>query len=201
MKNKRIHNIKKPGFNTPDAYFDSIEDRIFDKIKEEASLEDIKETGYSAPDSYFESIEDNVMSKLNDGMVLGNSKDSGFKAPNNYFELVEDTVLDKLNNDKVTKVIPLFLRRNILYVSTVAAAVMIMFGVFLNKPNGIDSLDIEVVESYLEDQDLDTYDIASLLTTEDLEEEDFGVINDSFSEESLEDYLIDNANLEDIIEQ
>jgi len=202
MKNKKIHNINKTGFKTPDAYFDSIEDRIFAKLKDETSLKNIKEPGYLAPDSYFESIEDSVMSKLNDDMVLENIKDSGFKTPDNYFEHVEDTVLAKLNDNKSTKVLPLFSRRNVLYVSGVAAAILIMLGIFNNKTNnGIDSLDIEVVESYLEDQDLDTYDIASLLSVEDLEEDDFGIINDSFTEESLEDYLMDNANLEDIIEQ
>ena len=141
------------------------------------------------------------MSRLKDDMVLGNIKDSGFKTPDNYFEQVEDSVLVTLNKVKITKVVPLFSRRNVLYVSGIAAAIMIMFGIFLNKPSGIDSLDIEVVESYLEDQDLDTYDIASLLSAEDLEEDDFGIINDNVSEESLEDYLMDNANIEDIIEQ
>jgi hypothetical protein len=201
MKNKKIHNVKKTGFKTPDSYFDSLEDRIFDKLKEDTIFKEIEEPGYATPDSYFESIEDSVMSKLKDDMVLSNIKDSGFKTPDNYFEQVEDSVLVTLNKGKITKVVPLFSRRNIIYVSGIAAAIMIMFGIFLNKPSGIDSLDIEVVESYLEDQGLDTFDIASLLSVEDLEGDDFGIINDNVSEESLEDYLMDNANLEDIIEQ
>jgi len=202
MKNKRIHNIKKSGFNTPDAYFDSIEDRIFDKIQEEATLKDIKEPGYSTPDSYFESIEDSVMNGLKDDKTLGDIKNSGFKTPENYFAQVEDSVLVDLNKAKITKVIPLFTRRNMLYASGIAAAILIMLGVFYNKSNnGIDSLDKEMVQSYLEDQDLDTYDIASMLSIEDLEEDNFGIINDNVSEESLEDYLMDNANIEDIIEQ
>lgn len=201
MKNKNIHKIKKTGFKTPDSYFESIEDRIFDKLKNDISLEDVEDTGYATPDSYFESVEDRVMSKLTDGMGLDTIKDTGFKTPDNYFESIENKVLGNLNEDKVTKVVPLFSRRNVLYISGVAAAIVIMFVIFLNRPTGLDSLDIEVVETYLELQDLNTYDIASALTEEDLSQDDFGIINDSFSEESLEDYLLDNANLEDIIEE
>ncbi len=199
MKNKKLHNIKKTGFKTPDIYFESIEDTVFDKLKDENTLADIREAGYEAPDTYFESIEDRVMAKLNEDVRLDKITNSGFKTPDNYFENIEDVIFENLKEDKVTKVIPLFSRRNILYFSSIAAAIIIMFGLFINK--GEAPLDMELVETYLEQQDLDTYDIASLLTEEDLSQDDFGIINDNFSEESLEDYLIDNANLEDIIEQ
>ncbi len=202
MKNKKLHSIKKPGFKTPDAYFESIEDRVFDKLKEDHPLEDIQETGYVAPSSYFESLENRIISKLDNTIDLDEIKNTGFKTPDNYFENIEDTILTTLEDEKIVKVIPLFSRRNFLYISGIAAAILIMFSVFNRQDNfGIDSLDLEVVEAYLEEQNLDTYDIASLLTEEDLSEDDFGIINDNFSEESLEDYLIDNANLEDIIEQ
>ena len=165
------------------------------------NLHNVKKTGFKAPDAYFESIEDRVVNRLNDDVNLDDKSDSGFKMPDNYIGSIEDKVFDTLNEDKAVKVIPLFSRRNILYVSGVAAAIMILFGIFLNGPTGLDDLDVDVVETYLEQQYLDTYDIASLLTDEDLSQEDFGIINDNLSEESLEDYLMDNANLEDIIEQ
>ena len=200
MKNKKIHNINKTGFKTPDTYFESIEDRVFDKLND-SSFKDIAEPGYSAPSTYFDSIEERVLGRLKKDTALESVKDSGFKTPNNYFEQVEDRVMANLDDDKVVRLVPLFSRRNILYASGVAAALIIMFSIYFNKPSGIDTLDIEVVESYLEDQDIDAYDIASLLTLEDLEDDELGIIEDDFSEESLEEYLMDNANLEDIIEQ
>ena len=59
----------------------------------------------------------------------------------------------------------------------------------------------EMLADYLEEQDLNTDDIVSLLSEEEIANADFGINNDTFSEESLEDYLIDNIDFEDIIEQ
>lgn len=169
MKDKKVHNIKKTGFKTPDTYFESIENRVITELNKDISLD-----------------------KIND---------NGFKTSNNYFETIEDKVLTTLNEYKETKVISLFSRRNILYFSSISAVVVIMLGLFFDKTTGdFNDIDLEIVETYLEEQNLDTYDIASLLTEDDLSEDNFGIINDNFSEESLEDYLMDNTNLQDIIE-
>ncbi|AXG71829.1 hypothetical protein KORDIASMS9_04087 [Kordia sp. SMS9] len=61
MKNNELHN-KKTGFQTPKAYFDTFEDRLFDRIKTEAVIP--KETGFTTPDAYFDSLEDKLSSEL-----------------------------------------------------------------------------------------------------------------------------------------
>jgi hypothetical protein len=203
MKHKKIHNINNPGFKIPVNYLESLEDRVFDRLKGEEALENIEAPGYKTPPSYFDSLEARVITRLNEGIELDQIQESGFKAPDGYFKTVEKNVEKALNKDEVVKVVPLFSRRNIMYATGIAAMIMIMLGIFLDKGDtiNINSLDIELVETYLEQQDLDTYDIASLLNDEDLVQEDLGIIDDDFSEELLEDYLIDNADLEDIIEQ
>ncbi|MBT8304439.1 MAG: hypothetical protein KJP09_08210 [Bacteroidia bacterium] len=203
MKNKKIHNVNDPGFKTPKHYFESVEDRVLDKLKEEDPSINIETPGYVVPDSYFDSLEEKVLDKLDRTIDLKDIQQTGFKAPQGYIDSIEEKILSQLKEDDIVKVIPLFSRRNIIYATGIAAMVVIMLGIFLKNSDdlSIDNLDIELVESYLEQQDIDTYDLASLLSEEDLTDESLGIINDDFSEESLEDYLIDNANIEDIIEQ
>lgn len=61
MKNKELHN-KETGFNTPKEYFNTFEERLFDRIKTEAVIP--KETGFKTPDSYFDNLEDSLSKTL-----------------------------------------------------------------------------------------------------------------------------------------
>lgn len=61
MKNNELHN-KETGFNTPKDYFNTFEERLFDRMKTEAVIP--KETGFKTPDSYFDSLEDSLSKEL-----------------------------------------------------------------------------------------------------------------------------------------
>ncbi|MBP9794076.1 MAG: hypothetical protein KBC56_08765 [Flavobacterium sp.] len=63
MKNFDLHNDNKitTGFKTPENYFDSLEDRVMQRISFE---ENKMETGFAVPDHYFDSLEEKVMQKL-----------------------------------------------------------------------------------------------------------------------------------------
>lgn len=61
MKNNELHN-KNAGFNTPKDYFNSFEDRLFDRMNTEAILP--KETGFKAPEAYFDRLEDSLAKEL-----------------------------------------------------------------------------------------------------------------------------------------
>ena len=164
-------------------------------------IKDISSTGFKAPVSYFEGVEDSVFARLKADSLKEMSDDHGFDAPVGYFDTIESKVLDKLNVEE-TKVISIFSRRKLYYVSGIAAAIVILLAVFLNRNSTtVDELDYEVVESYIINQNISTYEIASLLTEEELEEVDLNFIEDEMNSESLEYYLLDKINLEDIIEQ
>lgn len=55
----------KTGFQVPENYFDSLEDRVLQKISFEENKPKIN-TGFEIPNGYFDSLEDAVMAKLND---------------------------------------------------------------------------------------------------------------------------------------
>ncbi len=166
------------------------------------NLNNIKNTGFKTPDNYFNAVENNIMNAIKQESNLNLSKETGFKTPNNYFDSIEDAVINKIETKTTSKVIPLFSKRNLIYASSIAAAILIMFSIYLNKDNDIlEEIEYEIVENYILNQGISSYDIASLLTEEELSYINFEIMDEAFNNEDIEDYLLENANLEDIIEQ
>jgi len=160
----------------------------------------ITKTGFKAPENYFESVEDSVFSKIKSENSLKSVKGSGYKIPEGYLDTVEENILNKLNNE--TKVVSLFTRKNLVYISGMAAAILILFAIFIKNNNPLtEELDYQVVEAYILEQDINTYELASLLTDEELSDMTLEIMDDAFDEEDMEDYLLENVNIEDIIEQ
>ena len=168
----RLKDIKNPGFKAPSKdYFDSLEDAVFARLKAEDLKEVVGEHGFSAPEGYFSKIEDNILDQV------------------------------KPEENEV-KVVSLFNRKRLMYMSGVAAAILILFAVFINRsPEAEQELDMELVETYILDQDISTYELASLLTEEELQSINTDILEETFEDEDLEDYLLENVDLENIIDQ
>lgn len=64
MKNKDLHNDKTSGFKTPDNYFETFDERLFDRLNDERKIEGITEPGFSVPDHYFDTVEAEILGKL-----------------------------------------------------------------------------------------------------------------------------------------
>lgn len=159
-------------------------------------LHSIKKAGFKAPKDYFDNLEDTIF----DTMKLKEKvEDSGFKIPNNYFDAIEDTIINNVSKKKTPKVVNLFSKRNLVYVSGIAAALLIFFNLPSIKPQEkLDwNLDLETVENYIINEDISAYEIAALLDEEDLLEENF--INHNFNDDTVDSYIIDNLDIEDII--
>jgi len=162
----------------------------------------IKKTGFKTPDNYFNTIEDDIMNAIHQKHNLNSIKESGFKTPKNYFDTLDDDIINKIEEKNIPKVIKLFSKQNLVYISGVAAAIIIMFGIFMNTNNSPDlELDYDLVESYIINQDISTYELASLLTDEELNNINLEIMDEAFNNDDMENYLLENVNLEDIIEQ
>jgi len=61
VKNNELHN-NNTGFNTPKEYFNSFEDRLFERMNTKSVIP--KETGFQTPDAYFDSLEDSLSKEL-----------------------------------------------------------------------------------------------------------------------------------------
>ena len=166
MKKDKLHNIKSTGFKTPDDYFEAFEDKIFERLHNEKSIEGIEDSGHTVPKDYFDTVEDKVLNNIN----------------------TEDKPIVKLKT-----------RKTFYYIAGVAASLMLLFAVFINN-NNTEELSVEMVENYLENRDLDSYELAQLLSDEDLLEDDFTIATTPYKEDNLESYLIENTDIESYLE-
>lgn len=159
------------------------------------NINNIKDTGFKVPKDYFANLEDRLMSDIKLNQTV---KNSGFKLPDNYFNTLENQVLSGVSKKEPTKVIPLFNKKNLLYVASVAAAVLLLLNLSIfEKKTNWDTLNADTVENYILNGNVGTYEIASLLLEGDIEEENFTSIE--FTDEAMEGYFIENANIEDLM--
>lgn len=167
MKKSQLHNLKDTGFKTPDAYFDTFDQRLMGRLAVQKDMTSI--TG------------------------------SGFKVPENYFENFDAKLQSRLKDDSNPKVISLMSWKNIAYISGTAAVLILMLTVFLksNDPLSINQIETASIENYLNNENLNIEDIASFLNEEDLILDNF--VSQTLTEESLENYLLNNASIEDLI--
>ncbi|WP_347925302.1 hypothetical protein [Pontimicrobium sp. SW4] len=167
------------------------------------NLNNIKNAGFKAPKDYFQNLEDQIMDNIKLDVALQNTDDgTGYKMPEGYLDTLEDVIFSKVTKTTNSRVISLFNKQTLIYISGVAAAVLIMLNVFWNSSEiSIDSIDNELVENYIINEGINTYEIASLLTGNDDINLDIEIFDDTFNDDSLKDYLLENVNLEDIIDQ
>ena len=163
----------------------------------EKNINNNDKTGFKIPDGFFDGLEDTILSQAR---LKNMAKSSGFNIPENYLDAIEDNILSKVSKSDNVKVIKLFSRKNIIYVSSIAAAVLLLFNlsVFKQVPT-FDSLELATVENYIINEDIDMDQITSLLTQEELTEENF--MDNGFSEENMETYLLNNLDIEDFISE
>ncbi|WP_299390402.1 hypothetical protein [uncultured Gelidibacter sp.] len=167
MKKSKLHTIKEPGFKTPDSYFDNFDERLFKKMAVQKEMSEMDGPGYKVPEHYFESFDAKLENRLKD-----------------------------VQQPKVRSLVSW---RKAAYISGAAAVLVLMFTVFLKSDNilTINQVETASIESYLNNENLNIYDITSLLNAEDIVVDDF--VANTFTDESLENYLINNASIEDLI--
>ncbi|MFD0989607.1 hypothetical protein ACFQ1R_05830 [Mariniflexile jejuense] len=159
-------------------------------------LQNIKKTGFKVPKDYFESLEDSILSDLK---LKELSPKSGYTTPDNYFNTLEDNIINTINQTKEVKVVKLITWRKAAYATAVAASLILMINVFFNNTKNItiDTIETASIENYIIDEDVEANEFASLFTKEDLQ--DVQLITDGYNSETLENFVFDNLEIEDII--
>lgn len=169
------------------------------KHMKKSHLHNIKESGFKTPDEYFAAFDQRLFKKIEVQKELAPISNSGYKVPDNYFENFDDKLQKRLKDDASPKVIKMGSWRNVAYISGIAASLVLLLTVFTKSQNDVSINKIETasIEEYLNGQNLNIYDIASFLNDEDLVLDNF--VTNTFTDESLENYLLDNASIEDLI--
>ncbi|MBP4138342.1 hypothetical protein [Flavobacterium geliluteum] len=124
---------------------------------------------------------------------------SGFKTPDDYFDTFSTKVLEQVDKKEV-KVIALNRRKKV--ISIVAAAV-ILIGLMIPIVNNYNSkskeLDAETLETYLSYQsNLNQYDLIKELDNTDIQKLGKNV---ALEDETIEDILSSNPNIENLISE
>ncbi|WP_142783578.1 hypothetical protein [Changchengzhania lutea] len=158
-------------------------------------IHNIKQSGFKTPEDYFSNLEDVI---LHDIKLKANISDAGFKMPEAYLNSIESSVIKKLSHEDGPKVIQLLSKRNLLYVSAIAATILLLFNlsIFETKSNW-DSIDTETVENYMLNEDISVYELASLFTEDELAENNF--IQTDINTEQLETYILNHSDIEVLI--
>ena len=160
-------------------------------------LHNIDNTGFKTPKDYFETLEDSILSNAKLREI---ASESSYKVPNGYFDSLEDKIMAVVNQQPETKVIKFISWRKITYIGTVAASIVLIINLFFkNNPEKItiDAIETASIESYILNEDLETNEFASLFSKEELS--DIRLINDGYSSQTLENYVFENFEIDDII--
>ena len=147
--------------------------------------------GLKVPEGYFEDFDKRLASKIYEEAL---PKSSGFKVPDGFFDTVEDQILSHVQQEKIVKVVPLYKRKSVVYITSIAACLALVFTIFTPKDTTEGALEVADIEAYFNEGNIDynSNDIAQLLSEDDLES---AALEDSdLSIESLEDYLIENID-------
>ncbi len=124
---------------------------------------------------------------------------TGFKTPDHYFDDLSAKVLQQIN-EKEVRVIPIYKRKKVLSLAAAAAIVIALMIPVVNNYNATSKeLDEATLETYLSYQsNLNQYDLAKELDTKDIEKIGKSV---ALEQETLEDILSSNPNIENLISE
>lgn len=163
------------------------------------NLYNIQSAGFKTPESYFESVDNAILSKLEISKNLEDVHTNGFNVPDNYFETFDAKVLDSLTKDDSTTVISFFSRKNVVYISGIAASLVLAFTLLFSNSNDLtfENLETASIEGYLIDEDLTAYDIAPYLNAYDMNSDSF--VETTINDATIEDYLLQNSDVEHLI--
>lgn len=158
------------------------------------------DSGFKVPDNYFDDLTDRIMDSTASGETRKNPhlkeiSENGFKVPEGYFENFEVKLPPK--EEKETKVIPLFSKRNFYYASGVAAIFIAVFStIFINSSPEYtwENVELSAIENYI---DAGYTDMSPSEITNFLYEGDYVVETnfDNVNADAVYDYL--NENVED----
>jgi hypothetical protein len=124
---------------------------------------------------------------------------AGFKTPDHYFDTFSIKVLQEIDTTAV-KTIPIYKRKKVLSLLAAAVVVVSLMIPIVNNYNATSKdLDEATLESYLSYQsNLNQYDLIRELDTKDIQTLNKNV---ALEDETLEDILSSNPNIENLISE
>ena len=131
---------------------------------------------------------------------------TGFKTPEHYFEQFEAKMMQEISaknpSKNEVKVVSLFHRKQV-WITSIAALFLLAIAipVYFNMAKE-SNLDATTIENYLaEQQSVGTTELTKHLTDEDISELENALTNDNVTDETIENYLSESANLDYLLNE
>jgi hypothetical protein len=152
--------------------------------------------GFKVPEGYFQDFENNLFVKIKENEL---PESYGFKVPDRYFDSLEDTIMHRVEaSAREPKVFTLLKSKTIYYAAAVAACIILVFSLSNQKTSlnkSFENVQFSTIESYINDGsiEMDSYDVTALLNDDDISSLNFD--SNFYSEENLENYLLENLDI------
>jgi len=144
-------------------------------------------SGFKVPKAYFESFDTDFILEQTLKQTVS---ETGFKTPDTYFDLLEIR-LPKTANARTLQQLN---KKTTFYLSGIAASLVLLL-MFSWPSETPQTLTAEAIENYLLNEEIQSDEFASLLTSDELD--NFNPISISSSE--IETYIFENAALESLL--
>lgn len=200
MKKKNTH--KDLGFKVPEGYFESAMDRMFDNSLEQGNG---KPPSFSVPEGYFTSLEDRILNHTTtkDLDSAGAVSEMPFAVPQDYFENLEKQVLLKtvdkpvvqMKRDYPAWVIPM------LAVAAIFIAVVTINGLWQSNTLSMEDLKSDELAMYLADTDFTADQESMDILYSNPNALNVSTSNRSFDDEALLDYLVEEVDMNQLMEE
>ncbi|GAB2772954.1 hypothetical protein [Salinimicrobium soli] len=156
-----------------------------------------QKTGFKVPENYFQDFEARMMQKVTAENTETKLTNNPFKVPENYFEEFESRLMNKVQEEpRQVKVVSLFSRKHLSFVSGIAAVLAILFyTTVLNSPSdsGYEDIDMVALENYL----LETLELENPEETPMINGREFSFAssaNSNLDNEAVLQYLQENID-------
>lgn len=194
----------KSPFSVPSGYFENLEERVMNSVQSNESIDIAAKQPFDVPQSYFENLENRVLQSVSNEMEhQADNKETPFTTPENYFEDLEQRVLKstvdkpvvKLNSDMPSWVVPM------LAVAAIFVAVMAINGFWNSNALTMEDVDSEELALYLAETDFTTDQDAMDILYSNTNLLDNTTFETSIDNEVLLDYLADEVDMNQMIQE
>ncbi|BAO54036.1 hypothetical protein [Nonlabens marinus] len=200
MKKKNTH--KDLGFEIPDGYFDTAMDRMFDTMNGKAANQELP---FTVPKDYFENLESRILAATVEEKLKQSDSEitSPFDIPQGYFEQLEQRVLEvtadkpvvQMNRETPSWVVPL------LAVAAIFIAMVTINGLFDGNVLTMQDIESDELAMYIADTDFTADQDAIDILYTDTDVLDDTAFNSSIDNEVLLNYLADEVDMNQMLEE
>lgn len=195
---------KRNPFSVPDGYFENSDEAIFSAVFLDGLKQKTSDNNFEVPQHYFENLAECIQTRITLSEIPKAEK--AFTVPENYFDTLQSRITERiavLEPKREAKIIPLWRRNIVKYVSAACFLLMASFGIYFYQNGSVSvgqpspSAEAIVNEQLLYDIDENT--IIDHLETQNTTSSN--IKTTSASDTEMENYILSNFSSSDLAQE